>query len=502
MFKFFKKSYSLSKQQNNSSIVPAKKEALMKKGPTLHEDLKGLIWIADGPYKNYSHESTDENTINLDYITITISFLGQEEPSLIYTSQKIKEPEDISMVERPPYYPNYSVLTPEQKWVYFNLLTNPYDKTIDTGYVFILYYGLERHLLKGNYEKAFRTILKLRDVHTNKSFQFYSANALILSAMLHKRGDLAIEFIESLDKEYEFQFSDNLFLICYYSFDIPIKSDDIIRMAKSFNFTNMNYIKKYPDVFIDVLRSILLEKNGTDGILLKNILSETELSKIHSTKQRIFANMSIVDEEIPVPQLVKCKTLKDEMFSLLETAHNRVKSYLAERRKAGKPLPSKKELKPKKQLVFDEAQEASLLRDLKKSSNNLVNKHFIYIYLQNFYYKYRGLDNKYIEKCKEYCLLDINSLEEMFAEYIQQEIDRTKQLKDIYGEKETKEKINEVKEQGFIGNIPAFSRLSIIYENEGNIIEAIKICNHAIALKQSEEYFKNHIKKLKLKQDK
>ena len=115
------------------------------------------------------------------------------------------------------------------------------------------------------------------------------------------------------------------------------------------------------------------------------------------------------------------------------------------------------------------------------------------------YYKNRSLGSKYIEKCKKYCLLDINSLEEMFQLYIQQEIDRVNQLKDVYGDEHTKERITEITKQGFIGNIPAFTRLSIIYEKEGNIDEAIAICNRAIELKQPAEYFCNRIKKLELK---
>ena len=81
--------------------------------------------------------------------------------------------------------------------------------------MFILYYGLERHLLEGDFHSAFNVILKLRDVHKNKSFQSYSGNALILSALLQKKGEYIPSFIKSLDKEYEFNFSDNLLLMSY-----------------------------------------------------------------------------------------------------------------------------------------------------------------------------------------------------------------------------------------------------------------------------------------------
>jgi len=62
--------------------------------------------------------------------------------------------------------------------------------------------------------------------------------------------------------------------------------------------------------------------------------------------------------------------------------------------------------------------------------------------------------------------------------------------------------LSKKKAEGFIGNIPAFKRLSIIYENEDNIDKALEICNQAIQFEQSEEYFKSCIEKLKNKQSK
>ena len=216
---------------------------------TLHEDLKGLVWIADGKFKNYASKAKSEKSFETNGIRFSISLMGQNEPSLIFTKERISAPRDGFIVERPPYFPSYIDLTPEQKWMYLKLLTNPYDTSIDIGFVFILYYGLERHLLEGDFESAFRVILKLRDVHTNKSFQSYSANALVLTSMLHKRADLAFEFIKSLDKDHELAFSDNLFVLCYFSFDLPLRATDFMRMAKTFEFTNINYIKNQPRIF-------------------------------------------------------------------------------------------------------------------------------------------------------------------------------------------------------------------------------------------------------------
>jgi len=486
--------------QNTNKIVISEIKSLIVKGLTIHNDLRNLLWIGDGKYKNYTQTNDDKNSIEINDFRITISFQNQEEPSLIYTNQKISQPRKIDEVERPPYYPTYSALTPEQKWVYLNLLANPYNSSINIGFVFILYYGLERHLLLGNFEKAIDVIIKLRDVHTNKSFQSYSANAIVLSCMLHQRGDLVLKFIESLDKEHELSFSDNLFLICYSSFDLPLFPKDIMRMAKTFEFNNTNYIKKYPDFFLGCLKKAIQEKLGTESIDLKKYLTTSEIKKIKKQDVRIFANMSIIDQSISIPLLSENFKIKREMYNFLEIAHESVKNKLAEMRKSGKALPVKKTpMKVKKQIIFDQKQEAVLLAELSNNNNNPVNRHFSYINLQNFYYKYRSIGEEYINKCIEYCNLDINSLSEMVEAYVAEEIKRAKEFASYTGTKNLKVEIEKIKEQGFIGNIPAFKRLVIIYEKQNIYEKAIEICNSAIAYGQSVEEFEEKKQKLQKK---
>ena len=161
----------------------------------IHDDIKGLIWIADGIYRNYEKRENKE-TYRMGSILVTIA-MNHEEPSLIYTKEKIVIPNDYMLVERPPYWPTFLNLSPEQKGVYMRLLSNPYDSSINIGFVFLLYYGLERHLLYGDFERALKVIIKLRDAHKNKSFQSYSANAIVLTCLIKQRGDLVLEFIKT-----------------------------------------------------------------------------------------------------------------------------------------------------------------------------------------------------------------------------------------------------------------------------------------------------------------
>ena len=90
------------------SITPQKTEvastenkSLSVKGLTIHTDLRNLVWIGDGKYKNYKQTQDGNNSIDLNGFRITISFMNQEEPSLIYTNQKICQPQRIEDVERP-----------------------------------------------------------------------------------------------------------------------------------------------------------------------------------------------------------------------------------------------------------------------------------------------------------------------------------------------------------------------------------------------------------------
>jgi hypothetical protein len=50
---------------------------------TLHEDLQGLVWIADGKFKNYdlnAAKTKNEKSFETNGIRFSISMMGQNEP--------------------------------------------------------------------------------------------------------------------------------------------------------------------------------------------------------------------------------------------------------------------------------------------------------------------------------------------------------------------------------------------------------------------------------------
>lgn len=331
---FFKNIKNKSTKTNGTLSPVVQHISPVKNTLQIHPDIIDLLWIGDGPYQNYELPKSNEHIYSFKGFSIKISFLEIEEPSLLYFSLPTTQPVHPESVDRPPYYPSYKELTGEQKWLYWKFLSNPFVPENDIGYVFIFYYGLERHLLCGNFEKAYEIILRLRDVYDNKSFQMYSSNALILSAMLHKRGDYAEQFIESLDKDYEFQISPSLYMLCKLSLNMPIFPLDIMRFHKAFGFTNNRYIKNNPDIFLDILEKNLREATGKSEIYAEQFFSKAIFSKLSVITVPIFANISIKDKELEIPDMTKASEFTGFVYALLSKTHEDTKYIVTGRKKA------------------------------------------------------------------------------------------------------------------------------------------------------------------------
>lgn len=471
----------LTGKQQEKAIIPSKMNIVeyadMLK---VHTDIQDLLWFSDGPRKNYL-ASKNQHIYEYEGFRISVSWGADTEPSIISSKLPISLIGDYSSVERPPYFPSYSELTPEQRGVYWKLLEDPYNSNFEIGYVFILYYGLERHLLEGDFEKAFSVILKLRDTHNNGSFQSYSASALILTSLFRQRADLAISFFKSLDKGHELNFSNDLYLFCKFALHIPLTCKDMIRMAKTFEFNNYNYIKKYPDLFEDNLRKCAVDRFNSDMIDMKSFVSASEWKKLKKQAIPMFANISIPNRSIEIPLLSDSFKLKREVYTLLETAHEETKNQLVIMRKTGimpeeaLPKVGTKIIKP---IEFDTDEEQRLLMDIKKYNKRILDKHFTFIAIQEFYYKYRELSSEYLQKCIDYCIEDIMMLSDIQKCHYTEEKDRILKLSSIYGKKETDERIKAI--EPFKGGIPAFYRLAVIYEKQADYAQALKICDQAI----------------------
>ena len=69
-------------------------------------------------------------------------------------------------------------------------------------------------------------------------------------------------------------------------------------------------------------------------------------------------------------------------------------------------------------------------------------------------------------------------------------------MQEIESAKYTGESVEKIRKTGFIGRIPSFSRLIIIYEKENDYDNAIKICDKAISFKHEADVYKEKKEKL------
>ena len=252
-----------------------------------------------------------------------------------------------------------------------------------------------------------------------------------------------------------------------------------MRMAKAFEFTKLNYIKKYPDVFLKTLSQNITEQYKQDTIPWEKLLSNTDFKRLPSEDTTIFANVSIRDKTIQVPSIISSFKLKKSIYDLLDKTHEDVKKQLADMKKDGLTIQENTpDKKTKEAMTFDSDTERALLATYNMAHDNSLDQHFASIALQDFYYKYRTLDPMYLDKCIEYCRDDISRLSSIQKNYYEDEQKRiNSRLLSSLTEKQ--QLISEI--TPFNGSIPAFKRLAIVYEKEKDYNSAIDICDQAIS---------------------
>ena len=328
LISFFKRN-SLTNKNRNDLDTP-----IVRNTPFVQSEIKKLLWISNGPLKNFSNPIQSVEYYKYEGFTMKVTSAGPNEPSAINTKATIRKPLNKAAVPRPPYYPFYDELSPEQKWLYWDFLSTPYSGKHDIGYVFIFYYGLERHLFEGNFEEAFNVILKLRDVYDNSSFQSYSAYALMLSCIMKKNTEYAYRFIESVDKEHELNFNPHLYFFCKAVFNIPVSSNDILRYYKVFSFTNNRYIKNNYALFSDVLKQKMNEHFGQETITISEIMTDRDWSSLKGINIPVFANVSLRDDNyVAIPNFI-LTSWGGKVLIILQDTHETVKKILAEQRKS------------------------------------------------------------------------------------------------------------------------------------------------------------------------
>ena len=288
-----------------------------------HPEISDLLWFGDGIHKNYTPPQNEEPQGNTFVIIATSHSCN--EPSTIYEALPVSRPAPDALVESPPYYPSYSNLSPEQRWMYWKFLSDPFSPENDIGYAFLFYYGLERHMLLGNLDKAFRVTLKLRSCYINSSFHLYTSNALFLICKTKKRDDLALKFIESSNHD-DSTISLDYLLLLKYQFDMPLTVSEIIKNHRYFDFCNNRYIKNEPELFTKVLSELCIQNFQTDSINL-NQYFPIDINSLQLEQKEIFINSSLSGYKASA-QIFKNPKLMKKISFLLNETHETVKNNL------------------------------------------------------------------------------------------------------------------------------------------------------------------------------
>jgi len=252
----------------------------------------------------------------------SIEIIGPAEPSVIFKDLPVRKPRANMEVPTPPYYPSYTGLTPEQRWIYLNWLENIRGE-INIGYVFLYYYGLERHLVLGDFETAFEEIILLRSIFSNKSFESYSYNALLYSSAYRQRYDL-VEFLVMSESRNGI---DDVDLMFFHMLDKPISCDCFLTLARKVKGLNLRYFKAMPERFKAAMSIILTDKYGFDSYPIASLF---EISSIPRYQSIAFANISFPSSmRLPsLPNFLKYPPFVEEYCELFTDAHALVKEDL------------------------------------------------------------------------------------------------------------------------------------------------------------------------------
>lgn len=280
------------------------------------EPTRSLLWITNENTSKISSPMGIKISFNFNNGTANVddghNFYG--EPSLIWTQLAVEQ--NAELEDRPMYFPSYSGLSPAHRYQYLNWLRDVTQKT-NLSYVFLYYYGLERHMLVGKYDAAVDEILRLLKHHAKGSFVGYATTALIGASAYRKRPEIVNKAPILLQEV------TNESLILRRLARKSLTAKDVISLASKVGYSNKRYIKLYPQLFEETLDKNISIYESRNGNILTNIDTDI-LPKRLST---FFANTSLPNDirAKEIPDLISSVDLSNVLRELLSSTHNEVK---------------------------------------------------------------------------------------------------------------------------------------------------------------------------------
>ena len=285
---------------------------------------KKLLFVSNGKPRGHGWG------LSLKFVTspsgeVSAEIAEPDDPSTIYEMLPVHKPRADDVAPKLGTFPSYSAMTEEQRAIYGQWLCD-ISNAIEIGYVFVYYYGLERHLVLGDFDSAVDEILTLRKYHKHSSFPAYSSSALVHACILRKRMDT----LQRLYMLEDFDYFGNANLIALYRSGQDIPPDMMIRLARHMTGVKRRYLSDYPELYNEVLLERLKKLYGKETYPLasKYILEDIELTSfdVH------FANISLPPEiRTPtLPNFIRHIPFKKEITSFFRGVDKSVKLRLDE----------------------------------------------------------------------------------------------------------------------------------------------------------------------------
>ena|SRR3990167_5053558 len=415
IFKRLSKSLSPNIDPVVNANLPVKGDSRSIVGSLLiPEPTRSLLWITD------EDTSRIENAMSITLVTDGENFYQKEngfysEPSLIWTKLPIKP--NNNLAQEAMYWPSYSAFFPETRYQYLSWLGDITQPT-NLSYVFLYFYGLERHLLVGDYDSAVDEIARLLKAHPKKSFVQYASQSLIIASLGKNRLDI-IERIPSLLEE---EIDEALALRIIKG--TSMTPDDVISISSKVGFSNKRYIKLYPDVFKEELQKKIDEFENQFG----NLLSNFKLEDFKQEETAVFANSSIPENIrlIKVPVILEDKKFSTGIKNLLQAAHDNVKSRISngEIKRQQQPTAMKQvQLVDNNPVTEDEID--NLIESLSKNNEKILDLHFAIMESITEHYRNRQIGDNYhkaIVSCKAQIKIQTDAASMFRSEYSDQSL--------------------------------------------------------------------------------
>jgi hypothetical protein len=246
--------------------------------------------------------------------TICTTYRCGDDVSTIYASLPVRQMQPGYRPTKLGYYPTYCGMSPTQRGFYLWWLRDT-SLAAPIGYVFVYYYGLERHLIAGDFESAVDEILALRRHHT----WGYSTSALFYACLLRNRPDKLQTILTTLGPA-AFSGLENSSLVVMHRFGLELCSHAILGAA-SWQSELRPWLLPYDHTVIEeAIRETLRKRFGRESYPLAARFS------LHNLKvgggYPVLANSSLShDIRAPrLPDLARHPPFLEEIAAIIQEA--------------------------------------------------------------------------------------------------------------------------------------------------------------------------------------